>query len=78
MSRIFDPHPRTVSVGQPQRAGANLIDVVVKQVVPFARQLVDPVDVNRSDRMFFIHRQIFRPAVDLSRAGENNFQITVV
>ena len=47
-------------------------------MVPLAREFVDTVYVNRIDRVFFIDRQIFRPAVDLSCAGENNFQIAVV
>src|SRR5438477_5435400 len=78
LPRIFNPHPGSVSVGQPQRACANLIDVVVKQVVPLARELVNSVHVDRIDRVFLIDREILRPPVNLSRAGENDFQIAVV
>src|SRR5229473_5692510 len=78
LARIFHSHPGSISVGQPQGAGANLIDVVVKQVVPLARELVNSVHVDRIDRVFLIDWQILRPAVDLSRAGENDFQVAVV
>ena len=42
---------------------------VVEQVVPLAGHLVDPVDVDRPDRMLLVDRQVVGPAVDLARAG---------
>ena len=42
---------------------------MVKQVIPFAGQFIDAVYVDRIERMFFIYRQILRPAIKLAVAS---------
>mgnify|MGYP003693856247 CR=1 FL=1 len=66
---VLDQLPRTVDVGQPERAGADVEDVVVEQMVVLARRLVDAVDVGGPDQMVFVDGQPVGPAVDLPRAG---------
>ena len=78
LAGIFDAHSRSIGIGQTQRAGANPVNVVIKQVVPLAREFVDPVYVNRIDRVLLVYRQIFWSAINLSRARENNSYIAVV
>ena len=72
LSRVADAHTRAVGVGQPQRDGAQAVDLVVNHVVPLAGQLVDAVDIGRLQRVALVHRQILRAAVDLPRAGEDD------
>ena len=38
-------------------------------MIGFARHFVDPVHVDRSQRMVFVDREIFGPAIDLPRPG---------
>jgi len=41
----------------------DIIDVVVKQVIPFAGQFIDAIHINWIDRMLFIDRQMLGPPV---------------
>src|SRR4029077_16052051 len=67
-----------LGVGQAQRASPNFVNAVVKQVIPFAGQFIDAVYVDRIERMFFIYREILRPAIKLARAGKNYFQVRIM
>src|SRR5580700_341720 len=72
LPRVLDSHPRSIRVRQPQDARRQLVDVIVQTVIKLARQLVDAVDVDGTQRMPFIDGQPFGPAVDLARAGKHN------
>jgi hypothetical protein len=75
---IFDAHPRTVTVSQPQGAGLDFLSVVVKQVVRFPGQFIDAAHIDWINGMLFIHWEKLRPSIKLSRAGKNNFQARIV
>ena len=78
MPGVLDAHPRADGVGEPQGAGANAIDVVVEDVIPLARHLIDAVDVDWSQQVLFVDGQVIRLAVDLPRAREDDFDVLVV
>ena len=48
LARVLHAHPRPERVGQPENGDGNTVDVFVDEVIPLARQLVDPVDVHRA------------------------------
>ena len=60
LARILDAHPGPVDIGQPQGARLDAVDVAIQQVVGLARHLVDPVDVDRPQRVTLVDREIFR------------------
>src|SRR6185312_939416 len=68
LARILDPHSRAIDVGQAQRAALDPVDVAEQQVVALAGDLVDAVDVGRTQRVRLVDREVLRPAVDLPRA----------
>ncbi len=72
------PHARAVRIGQAQGAGADAIDVVIDDVVPLPRRLVDAVDVDGAHQMPLIHRQVVRHPVDLARAGIHDLDAGIV
>src|SRR4051794_23601653 len=51
---------------------------MVKKVVALARHFVDPVDVDRIQRMRFRDGERGRAAIDLASAGEDNFNLRVM
>ena len=50
---------------------------MVKQMIFLGRHLVDAVDVDRFERMRFRDRQLLRPAINLSSAGEDDFDLGI-
>ena len=58
--------PRTVGVRQSQRGSAQVVRIVVDDVIPFARQLVHPVDIGGMLQMILVQWQILRLAVLLA------------
>ena len=75
---VLDQLPRTIHVGQPQRARAHAEHVVVDQVVVLARHLVDAVHIGRPHQLRLVHRQRIGPPVDLPRAREHDLRARVV
>ena len=67
---VPDELPRPVDVGQPERAGADVEDVVVEKVVVFAGGLVDAVHVDRPHEMALGDRQRVGFSVHLARARQ--------
>ena len=78
LPRVAHTHPRAVRVRQPQHRDRQPVDSSVEKVVPLARRLVDPVDVDRLDRMLLVDRQVARSTVDLARLGEDDPELGVV
>ncbi len=72
LTRVLDPHPWSVSVGQPQRATAHPVNVVIESVIGLARHLVDAVDVDWMQDVLLIDRRVVRPAIDLSGTREDD------
>jgi len=44
---IFYSHPRAIGVGKPQNGGFEIVYIVLNEVVPFIRKLVDAVYIYR-------------------------------
>ena len=55
-----------------------MVNAVVKQVVPFARQFINAVHIDRIEWMPFIDRQILGAPINLAGAGKNNFNAGIV
>ncbi len=51
LSRILDPHARSVSVGQPQDRRLELIYIVIQGVIRLTRDLVDSIHIDWVDRV---------------------------
>ena len=75
---VLDQLARSVDVGEAQRAGADVEDVVVEEVVVLAGRLVHAVDVGGPHQVLLVDRQVVGPAVDLTRAGEDDSNVAVV
>ncbi len=78
LTAVFHKLARAISIGQPQGSGADAMDVVIKNMIPLARHLVNAVHVRRVQRMFFIHRQIIWLAILLARPGKDDFHLGIV
>ena len=48
------------------------VNVAVKSVVKLAGHLVDAVDVDRAETVPLVDRQLFRPTINLTGAGEDH------
>ena len=70
--------PGAVRVREPQNAHPEAVDLPVEEVVPLARELVDPVDVDRRDRVRLAHGQLGRAAVHLPGPGEDDAEVRVL
>lgn len=68
---------RAVGVRQAQADGAQTVETMVQQMIILGGKFVDAVDVGRRDAMRFINRQVKGLAVNLSRAGENDFDVRI-
>src|SRR5687767_13656236 len=51
---------------------------VVEQVVTFAGQFMDSVNIDRPQRVLLIDREILGTAIDLPRAGEDHTDLRIV
>ena len=78
LPRVLDPHPRPIGIGQAEDSRPDPIDVVVHDVVPLARHLVDAVHVGRTHQGLFGHRQRRDLAVLAARAGKNYFDPGII
>ncbi|OQA20566.1 MAG: hypothetical protein BWY63_01498 [Chloroflexi bacterium ADurb.Bin360] len=72
LPRILHAHVWSVGICHAQAYGAQAVDAVIDHVIPFAGNLIHPVDICRRERMFLIHRQVLGLAVNLPGAGEDN------
>ena len=66
LARLIQRHARAVRVGEVQHDRVQQTEAAVRQVVLNRAVLVDAVDVDRIDRVIFVHREIAGLAVDLS------------
>src|ERR1035437_7684130 len=61
---VLHPHVRADGVGEAQYRAPDAMHLAVEEVVLFAGQLVDAVDIDGLERMLFVHGQILRPAIE--------------
>src|SRR5215510_462929 len=66
---VLHSHPRPVGVGQSQSTGANAVNIIVEDMVPLARHLVDAVHVYGPAQMPLVNRQIIGLAIELAGTG---------
>lgn len=66
LASVLDAHSRSVGVRETQRGAGDAVDLGVEDVVPLARDFVDPVHIDWNDRVFFVDRKILGFAIDLS------------
>jgi hypothetical protein len=78
LAGIADAHAGAVGVGEAEGGGANIVDVVVEDVVPFAGHFVDAVDINGAEEVVFVYGEVVWFAIDLACAGEDDFDGGVV
>src|SRR4051812_37770740 len=71
-------HARAVRVGQTQHSGSDAIDLVIELEILFGCELMNAIDIYGDDRMLLIHRQILRLAINLARAGQNQFRLWIM
>src|SRR3989344_4685413 len=55
---MFYQLPRTINIGHPQRSGADAVNIIVKNMIPFAGIDINAINVGWLDRMIFVDWQI--------------------